>query len=515
MGAVLTVLARTTWLQSHTLRKCAIVSLLVHGVLAIVAAMIGGATPASWGQADVAEMSMVVVMAEEPSDDPAPSANESLDPSPDAEGSPENGNAVDHSPTDLLNSQPDNTVDAPPDFVPLLEAPREEIAEQSEPIPDEKPLSEKEEPALLDVAIDAYADRSDARKASAAASRGGSVESERAVHSALAWLSAAQSPDGRWSAARHGAGTGQNTGTHHRQSGSAKADHGVTGLALLAMLGAGNTHHNGPYADHVHRGIQFLINNQSTNGSLAGNAEFFASLYCHGMATIALAETVAMTGDETLQLPLKRAVEYTLSMQHPQTGGWRYAPGDRGDTSQHGWQVMVLSSASTTGLKGIEQAKERAKFFIQSVSSGANRGLASYRAGERASIAMTAEALTCRLLLGMKANDPAAVEAIEWLQQSLPESTTPNVYAWYYGTLASFHAGGPQWERWNASIQKVLIQSQRQEKGPLDGSWDPDSVWGWYGGRVYSTSMSAMMLEVYYRYLPMHERQQEKVAVVD
>jgi hypothetical protein len=46
---------------------------------------------------------------------------------------------------------------------------------------------------------------------------------------------------------------------------------------------------------------------------------------------------------------------------------------------------------------------------------------------------------------------------------------------------------------------------QRKE-GELAGSWDPTTVWGGYGGRVYSTAMAALCLEVYYRYLPLYGR---------
>jgi tetratricopeptide (TPR) repeat protein len=127
-----------------------------------------------------------------------------------------------------------------------------------------------------------------------------------------------------------------------------RTDHGVTGLALLAMLGAGNTHRDGPHASAVDRGIRFLVGRQRADGSFAGDAEFFAALYCHGMATIAVAECLAITGDESLRPAVDRAVAHTLAMQHPRTGGWRYAAGDRGDTSQCGWQVMVLATATAT-----------------------------------------------------------------------------------------------------------------------------------------------------------------------
>ena len=150
-------------------------------------------------------------------------------------------------------------------------------------------------PAAASQAVpEAYADRLGSRRAAAAAARGGSQETERAVQSALAWLAAAQSGDGRWNAARHGGGVERAVQGHHRQGAGAKSDHGVTGLALLAMLGAGNTHREGVCAGHVDRGIRFLVDRQRADGSLAGDAEFFAALYCHGMATIALAECCAI-----------------------------------------------------------------------------------------------------------------------------------------------------------------------------------------------------------------------------
>ena len=62
---------------------------------------------------------------------------------------------------------------------------------------------------------------------------------------------------------------------------------------------------------------------------------------------------------------------------------------------------------------------------------------------------------------------------------------------------------GIHWERWNDSLQATLLDSQRRD-GPLAGSWDHDTVWGGYGGRVYSTALATLCLEVYYRFLPMY-----------
>jgi hypothetical protein len=42
--------------------------------------------------------------------------------------------------------------------------------------------------------------------------------------------------------------------------------------------------------------------------------------------------------------------------------------------------------------------------------------------------------------------------------------------------------------------------SQQTSNGSLAGSWSPDGLWGGYGGRIYSTALATMCLEVYYRY---------------
>ena len=84
------------------------------------------------------------------------------------------------------------------------------------------------------------------------------------------------------------------------------------------------------------------------------------------------------------------------------------------------------------------------------------------------------------------------------------------MYYWYYGTLTVFQVGGEPWKKWNASLRDMLCENQRRG-GPMDGSsndvdgsWDPVCTWASRGGRVYSTAMGALSLEVYYRYLPMY-----------
>jgi hypothetical protein len=313
--------------------------------------------------------------------------------------------------------------------------------------------------------------------------RGATAQSEAAVDEGLKWLAANQERDGRWLPSRHGAGREARVDGQDRGKAGIRADTGMTGLALLAFLAAGNTHRQGPYQDNVRRGLDFLIATQQPDGSLKGEASSFAAMYCHAMATFALSEAYAMTGDTKLDRPVRRAIDYTVSAQDPQGGGWRYTPGDPGDTSQLGWQLMALKSAELAGIPTDASARERALRFLASVSSGRNGGLASYRPGERTTRPMTAEALYCRQLLGMPAGSPTANEAANYLLSELPGEGQVNLYYWYYCTLALYQMQGDHWDRWNQALQKNLVARQRRS-GTLSGSWDPTTVWGGYGGRV-------------------------------
>ena len=118
------------------------------------------------------------------------------------------------------------------------------------------------------------------------------------------------------------------------------------------------------------------------------------------MASFALAEALAMTGDKRLEPAVRRAVEYSLRAQHPSTGGWRYRPGDTGDTSQLGWQLMSLWSAERAGIKIPPQTWTGAERFLRSVERGRHGGLASYRPDGPPSTPMTAEAMYCRQMVG-------------------------------------------------------------------------------------------------------------------
>jgi hypothetical protein len=359
---------------------------------------------------------------------------------------------------------------------------------------------------------DIYKGRSAPNRMQLAAQNGGSAQTEASVARALAWLAAHQSDDGRWNVAQLEGGLEPRTAGHDRQGAGIGADNGVTGLALLAFLGAGHTHLQGDYRDNVRRGLEFLLNSQDRRGSLEGQSRLFAKMYCHGMAGLALSEAYAMTGDSRLKDAVRNAAAFSAAAQHSVTGGWRYLPaqpgdnsaGSLGDMSQHGWQVMILKSAKLSGIDVSDTVLSKASKFVTSAASGKHGGLSSYRPRERVTSTMTAEALVCRWFLDMPRGSELNQEAGDQLLAELPDAQSPNYYYWYYGTLAMHEVQGEHWRRWNEAMQKTLLGSQRRG-GDEGGSWDPDQIWGGYGGRTYSTALGALSLEVYYRYLPLYK----------
>ena len=356
-----------------------------------------------------------------------------------------------------------------------------------------------------------YAARTTQSKLAIAKKRGGSEATEQAVENALKWLAGVQEADGSWNPRRNEGGVERMVLGHNRQGAGANADTGITALAVLAFLAHGHTHLEGTYRETVQHGLEFLVRSQQANGDLAGRATFFARTYCHSMSMLAVSEALAITGDQRLKPAVQRAVNFTVRIQNPNDGGWRYRFGDSGDMSQFGWIVLALHSAELGGISVPQTTKQRMKAFLESCTSGAHKGLASYRPTERVSHSMTAEAFVCRNFIDEKVSSATSREAASKLLTELPSFNKNNLYYWYYGTLAMYNAGNDYWDQWNRALTDVLVRSQRTQ-GPLAGSWNPDGLWAGYGGRVYSTAMSTLCLEVYYRYLPMFEVAQENNA---
>jgi len=325
---------------------------------------------------------------------------------------------------------------------------------------------------------------------------GGSKETEQSVALALQWLAAHQSKDGHWDADGFDRDCGECGGVTN-----IAADNALTGLSLLCFLGAGHTHTKaGLYRDHVERGLQWLAGRQKPDGDLRGEE----TMYSHGIAAIALSEAYALTADPKLSNLVQRAARFIQRVRNREVGGWRYDPGQPGDTSVLGWQVMALKSASMAGVEVSPDAFGAAREWLDRVSERKRPGLYSYQPGQPPTPSMTAEGMFAQLLMGLQPSHPRIQDSVDFILQHLPSwESDPSTYFWYYASLALFQHQGKAWEAWNEALTKELTSHQRTD-GRAAGSWDPADEWSKIGGRVYQTALCTLMLEVYYRYLPLY-----------
>ena len=333
---------------------------------------------------------------------------------------------------------------------------------------------------------------------------GATRQSEEAVDAALAWLAAHQRDNGSWSfnleldpcngQCRHSKKKGEESPTPST---------GATGLALLAFLGAGHTHHNdGPYRETVRRGIYYLR-------GVAADAEAGydwqqGSMYGHGIALMALAEALSMTSkdghrDSDLVDLVSGGTAFTSVAQHP-SGSWGYVPGRPGDMTVTGWQVLSLIAARKGRIDLRTDTLPDAKEFVMSTCTDRDYWF-GYK-GPPGEPTTTAIGLTLMLFLGQSPDYTPFYVALTNLADRGP--TLTNIYHDYYATLALHHSRHRDWDRWNTRLRDHLVATQAKS-GHEAGSWHFPDQWGDIGGRLYTTVMCAMTLEVYYRYMPLYE----------
>jgi len=359
--------------------------------------------------------------------------------------------------------------------------------------------------------------------------RGATRGTEDAVLSALKWLAHHQGAEGGWGATSF---VGQCSGDRCGGEGDASYDTGVTGLSLLAFLGAGfsplsKDEFQDPcdpqrmlrFGDVVKRGLQWLIARQDPEGCIGDRGMKF--LYNHCVAALALSEAYGMTASNAVRDPAQKAIDFLIAAQNPGKA-WRYKArcGDN-DSSVSGWAVMALKSAELSELSFPRAvAYEGAlNWFNEATSAKDGYYRVGYNAPNTGKVyvpghnelwddhpALSAVSVMSRIFIQKSKKEPA-LTAVTLLAGDLPEWKQYRVdfYYWYYASLALFQYDGPEgplWSKWNEPMKNAIVPHQKgKADGCKAGSWDPqDDRWGFEGGRVYAAAINALTLEVYYRY---------------
>ncbi len=364
---------------------------------------------------------------------------------------------------------------------------------------------------------------------------GGGKKSDDAVEDALRWLMAHQSPDGGWECEgwrKWCDGKPSAEGESLEGAGKAVYDVGVTGMALLAFLGAGYTNRSeGPFGKVVGNGLKYLRNVQDAEGCF-GSRSTGHYVYNHAIAALAMVEAYGMTGSSIYKSPTQKGLDFIAITRNPYFA-WRYGvkPGDN-DSSVTGWMMMALKSAKLINAADVKAGKSASLVYDEEAFEGIKawidkmtdpdtgrvgyqqRGTGPARTSElqdrfpaEKSESMTGVGMLARIFLG---ENPKTSEVIkkgaELCAKLAPtwnaQDGSIDMYYWYYATLAMFQVGGEPWKKWEAAMKTGIIDVQHKDTDfcKYKGSWDPLDPWGADGGRVYSTACCALCLEVWYRY---------------
>ena len=320
-------------------------------------------------------------------------------------------------------------------------------------------------------------------------SGGGKDMTEAAIMKGLNWLKSVQDEDGGWG-----------NKDKDDQGNPKKTDrNAMTGMALLAFLGHCELQDSPTFGPTVQKGIDFITSTPPDPAINGGSGS-----YSHPIRAYALCEAYTMTKIPKLKEYAKRAAEHVIKGQN-ESGGWAYGYGKgpvaHTDLSVTGWNIQALKAAALTGIPidGLDESMDKAIAYTKRCQD--KSGKFAYKEGSGGKASLTGTGVLC-LQIWKNANSKEAQLGLDWIiANQKKEWKQINVYEWYYHAQACFQAtgvsgGSKYWRAWNKEFQQIVCGAQAS-----DGHWPHG--YHYHGDTdIYRTTMTILMLEVYYRYMP-------------
>ncbi|MEK6231795.1 MAG: terpene cyclase/mutase family protein [Luteolibacter sp.] len=316
---------------------------------------------------------------------------------------------------------------------------------------------------------------------------GGVIEGEAAVVKALDWLQATQNADGSWD-------------KQHPVA--------MTGFAILVYLGHCETPLSEKYGETVLKAITYLVNNGLKNDGRLTNKDLTSIqwVYDHGIATYALAESYTFCKSHNVNIPdldtvTKKAGDIIMQGQ-TDSGGWvyKFSSTGGGDNSVGFWQIQALKACKHTGLwtdRKFKKTIRKALGWLEEVQ-GAD-GAIGYRNNSARSPGLTGGGVLA-FQMWDEGRSKEAKKGIKWISENQTfewGDASANLYYHYYHAQDMMNHGGKEWDEYNDLFRDILIKAQNK-----DGSWSQAGISHGPINTHMSTCLAALMLEVYYRFLP-------------
>lgn len=358
------------------------------------------------------------------------------------------------------------------------------------------------------------------------------------IENGVLWLGHHQDADGGWRA--KSVVTHCDAGAPCDGEVSSKGDAfdtGLTGLAILALLGTGTSPSSPTVIQGVQAGASFdtwesttravnwLISKQDADGSVSGQQ----TMYDDCIAAMALCEASRIGKNADWKKAAQHAIEFVAAAQGRSPSGdslwgWRYVPRpDVSDTSVTGWAVRSFDAATRAGIRVPAGAKAGADAFIKWIT-GSRGGLVGYLDPQGAGIKVTGDhdeffyhegtmsALGIQVrLLTVARQDKASADWLktavnEVLLKDVPSAKAPlgvDYYYWHQGTEAfsllgdhGFPLVAGAGKAWCSALVEALasLQSARSDKCS-SGGWLQADRWSHAVGPTYCTAINLLTLE--------------------
>lgn len=277
--------------------------------------------------------------------------------------------------------------------------------------------------------------------------------------------------------------------------GSSEGHAGITALAGLAFMSAGNLPGRGRYGGHVRGCLQFILANCQEHGLITSDNSH-GVMYGHGFATLFLGEVYGMAPDEIIKEKLKRTVRLIEATQNTD-GGWRYNPAPLdADISVTICQIMALRAARDAGIHVDKQTIEAAIQYVRRCQN--SDGGFAYMAGQNtgSGFGRSAAGVASLYYAGIFEGDEIK-KGLRYLSKFNVAGRTKGMegmyfYGHYYASQAMLLAGGDYWAGYYPRVREQLIARQSRQSG----------AWSGEAGEDYATAMALIILRMPNRYLP-------------
>jgi hypothetical protein len=328
--------------------------------------------------------------------------------------------------------------------------------------------------------------------------------SDRGTFSLL-WQSRHQEPDGSWSPDDFGWHCDPDEGTGCSGAGRAEFRIPGTALLLLGFLDAGWVD-RASVSSVPDAALDYLLREERRAADAA------ASPMAAACSALALARAATILDERELRDPgsasrlagdwkdlraiAGAAVRRVAAAQDP-TGGWGEGASDAHRISIGIWSLLALKAGERIHASDPSAFRRGAAWIADAVESlsGASR----FPPCDASALARGRAARACaRAIAGAPIG--AVAGDVQWLAfaAARKDPAVRDAETVFFATLAARKAGIALSREWR-SAAKDLLHTQVSD-GCASGSWDVESVWSAVGGRVASTAIMTLALELHYDY---------------